>query len=87
MPISRSENLNEPENERHVMSALTDPIDIHVSNPSVLDERLEAAVRQLQGVAMLSKSYGILITRHGPGHYTASLSDRVPFGMTHELLH
>ncbi|MDN4645995.1 hypothetical protein QCD75_18655 [Arthrobacter sp. PsM3] len=69
------------------MSALADPIDIHVSSHSVLDERLEVAVSQLQGVAMLSKSHGILVTRHGPGHYTASLSDRVPFGMTRELLH
>lgn len=69
------------------MSALTHPIDIHVTSRSVLDERLEAAVRQLQGVAMLSKSHGILVTRHGAGHYTASLSDRVPFGMTREFLH
>ncbi|GAP54029.1 hypothetical protein AHiyo6_05940 [Arthrobacter sp. Hiyo6] len=47
------------------MCALTDPIDIHVSSRSVLDERLEAAVRHLQGVAMLNKSHGILVTRHG----------------------
>jgi hypothetical protein len=69
------------------MSGLTDPIDIHVSSRSVFDERLVAVVRQLQGVAMLSKSQGILIARHGRGHYTASLSDRVPFGMTGDLLH
>ena len=69
------------------MSALTDPIDIHVTSRSVLDERLEADVRHIQGVAVLGKSHGILVTRHGPGHYTASLSDRGPFGMTRELLH
>lgn len=69
------------------MSALTDPIDIRVTSRSVLDERLEAAVRQLQEVAMLSRSHGILVTRHRPGYYTASLSDKVPFGMTRELVH
>jgi hypothetical protein len=55
------------------MSALTDPIDIHVTSRSVLDDRLEAAVRHLQGVAVLSKSHGILVTRHGPGAITQRL--------------
>lgn len=69
------------------MSALTDSIDICVSSRSVLDERLEAAVRQLQDVALLSRSHGILVTRHGPGYYTVSLSASVPFGMSRELVH
>nr|WP_087873896.1 hypothetical protein [Arthrobacter globiformis] len=69
------------------MSALTDSIDICVTSRSVLEERLEAAVRQLQGVALLSRSHGILVTRHRAGYYTVSLSDSVPFGTTRELVH
>jgi hypothetical protein len=68
------------------MSTVNHRIDIQVSSRHLLDERLEAAVRDLQEVAMLSGTHGILLTRNEPGHYTAALSDQVPFGMTRELI-
>jgi len=36
---------------------------------------------------MATGTQGILLTRHKAGHYTAALSDQVPFGMTRELVH
>lgn len=67
------------------MSTLTERIDIHVNSLHVLDDQLEAAVQNLQKAALRDKTRGILITRHQPGHYTAELSQQVPFGMTREL--
>lgn len=61
-------------------------IDIHVDDRTVLDERLDAAVRDLQETAMLSRTHGIIVTRNRPGSYTATLSDQVPFGMTREII-
>lgn len=55
------------------MSTLTERIDIHVNSLHVLDDQLEAAVRNLQKAALRDKTRGILITRHQPGHYTAEL--------------
>ncbi|WP_247040903.1 hypothetical protein [Arthrobacter rhizosphaerae] len=69
------------------MSIPSHRIDIQVSSRHLLDERLEAAVRDLQEVAMAAGTHGILLTRNKPGHYTATLSDQVPFGMTRELIH
>lgn len=69
------------------MTTATECIEIQVDSRQVLDERLDDAVRGLQQVAMASGTHGILITRHRPGHYTAALSDQVPFGMTRELIH
>jgi hypothetical protein len=60
-----------------------DAIRIHVTSRR-LDEKLEVAVKQLQAVAMRTRTHGILVTRHGPGEYTATLSDQVPFGTTME---
>ena len=68
------------------MTAATECIEIQVENRQVLDERLDDAVRGLQQIAMATGTHGILITRHKPGHYTAALSDQVPFGMTREVL-
>lgn len=67
------------------MVTLTERIDIYVNNRNDLDDRLAAAVRDLQETALCAGTRGILITRHQPGHYTAELSDQVPFGMTREL--
>ncbi|MCY1376155.1 hypothetical protein D9M69_636260 [compost metagenome] len=61
-----------------------DAIRIHATSRRALDEKLEDAVKQLQAVAMRSRTRGILVTRHGPGTYTATLSDQVPFGITME---
>jgi hypothetical protein len=69
------------------MTAITECIEIQVDSRQVLDERLDDAVRGLQQIAMATGTQGILITRHKPGHYTAALSDQVPFGMTRELIH
>lgn len=69
------------------MTTITEPIEIQVETRNVLDERLNDAVRGLQQLAMTARTHGILLTRHKPGHYTAALSDQVPFGMTRELVH
>lgn len=69
------------------MTAVTECIEIQVDSRQVLDERLDDAVRGLQRIAMATGTHGILITRHKPGHYTAALSEQVPFGMTRELIH
>ncbi|MCU1522807.1 MAG: hypothetical protein JWM01_2404 [Arthrobacter sp.] len=69
------------------MTTITDRIEIRVDSREVLDERLNDAVRGLQELAMETGTQGILLTRHKPGHYTAALSDQVPFGMTRELVH
>ncbi len=69
------------------MTTTTESIEIQVDNRDVLDEQLNDAVRGLQQLAMITGTHGILITRLRPGHYTAALSDQVPFGMTRELIH
>jgi hypothetical protein len=69
------------------MTTVTECIEIQVDSRQVLDERLDDAVRGLQQIAMATGTQGILLTRHKPGHYTAALSDQVPFGMTRELIH
>ena len=69
------------------MTQVTETIEIQVESRRVLDEQLNDAVRDLQQVAMATGTHGILLTRHKPGHYTAALSEQVPFGMTRELVH
>jgi hypothetical protein len=69
------------------MTTANEYIEIQVDSRRHLDERLNDAVQGLQRLAMLTGTHGILLTRHKPGHYTAALSDQVPFGMTRELLH
>jgi hypothetical protein len=69
------------------MTEVTQTIEIQVDSRQVLDERLDDAVRGLQRLAMTTGTHGILLTRHKAGHYTAALSDQVPFGMTRELVH
>ncbi|GAA1786088.1 hypothetical protein GCM10009712_36890 [Pseudarthrobacter sulfonivorans] len=61
-------------------------IRIHVTSRRALDEKLEVAVKQLQAVAMRTRTHGILVTRHEPGAYTAALSNQVPFGITMERI-
>jgi hypothetical protein len=72
--------------KRNAMTALFDSIDIHVTSRHALDERLDEAVKNLQELAMHTGRHGILVTRNKPGHYTAALSDQVPFGMTREVI-
>jgi hypothetical protein len=68
------------------MSAFSECIDIHVTDRPALDERIESAVRHLQEVAKLEGTRGIMVTRHAPGHYTAALTENVPFGLTREMV-
>lgn len=68
------------------MSPLLSSIDIHVTTRRALDERLDAAVKELQDLAILTGKHGILVVRNRPGHYTAELSDQVPFGLTREVI-
>lgn len=56
-----------------------------IDSRRLLDERLEAAVRHLQEIAVLTGTHGILIARNGPGNVTAELAEHVPFGMTRGL--
>jgi hypothetical protein len=69
------------------MTIASECIEIRVDSRRLLDERLNEAVLGLQRLAMRTGTQGILLTRHKPGHYTAALSDQVPFGMTRELVH
>ncbi len=78
-----------PKNEQKMeadMTALTNSIDIHVTTRRALDERLEEAVNKLQQLAMHTRTHGIVVARNKPGHYTAALSDQVPFGVTREIM-
>jgi hypothetical protein len=59
-------------------------VEVKVETARQLEERLDAAVRDLQLVAARTRNRGILVTRLNPGHYTLSLSDTVPFGLTRE---
>ncbi|MEK0155778.1 hypothetical protein [Arthrobacter oryzae] len=59
-------------------------LEVKVDTARQLEERLNAAVRNLQLVAAHTRNRGILVTRLDPGHYTVSLSEHVPFGLTRE---
>jgi hypothetical protein len=63
---------------------VTNSVCIEVESRELLDERLDAAVRQLQQRAMEMGGPGILVVRHGVGGYSAALSQEVPFGVTYE---
>jgi hypothetical protein len=65
-------------------STTADVLEVKVDTARQLEERLDAAVRSLQGAATRTRAHGILVTRLNPGHYTVSLSDTVPFGETRE---
>ncbi|MEO5316173.1 hypothetical protein PV772_18995 [Pseudarthrobacter sp. CC12] len=61
-------------------------INIEVQERNSLDDTLNAAVRDLQTVAKLSGTLGIIVTRNGPGSYTAELTEKVPYGITREVI-
>lgn len=69
------------------MSTAANQIEIIVTRRKHVDAMLDAAVHELQQLATHTARYGILITRYHPGHYTAALSDQVPFGLTRERTH
>jgi hypothetical protein len=68
------------------MTDILDSIDIQVTSRRALDERLDEAVKNLQELAIRTGRRGILVARNKPGHYTAALSDQVPFGITRETI-
>lgn len=59
-------------------------IDVQAEDALQLEERLNAALEDLQHAATVTCSQGILIDRVQPGRYTVSLSSEVPYGYTHE---
>jgi hypothetical protein len=66
------------------MSSQPLAISVQATTPEDRNERLEAAVKELQQAAMVHGRHGILVTRHEPGAYTVALSEDVPFGLTRE---
>ena len=66
------------------MNSTAEVLEVKVDTARHLEERLNDAVRNLQDVAVRTRKHGILVTRLNPGHYTVSLSDKVPFGITRE---
>ncbi|CAH0207824.1 hypothetical protein SRABI83_02066 [Arthrobacter sp. Bi83] len=63
------------------------PVEVKVDSARHVEERLNSVVRDLQMVASRTHDKGILVTWLSPGHYTVSLSDDVPYGLTRELVH
>lgn len=59
-------------------------LEILVTEPRRRDEMLNEAEAALRQVAVTQRTRGILVTRHDPARYTLELSDKVPFGQTHE---
>jgi hypothetical protein len=47
---------------------------------------LNAVVEEFQREAALLGRSGVLVTKTGPGRFTVELSDRVPYGVTHETV-
>lgn len=67
-----------------VMNAATaKTVEVRVGSACEIEERLNAVVQDLQSLASRTR-HGILVTRLNPGHYTVSISDKVPFGLTRE---
>jgi hypothetical protein len=68
-------------------TATVTAIDIQVTSRNLLEDQLDAAVKDLQEAAVLTGTHGILVTRFSFGSYMAALSDKVPIGITRELDH
>ena len=49
-----------------------------------MDERINAAVEEMKGLALQCRTGGILVTRHEPGRFTVAISDSVPYGYTEQ---
>ncbi|NQD90631.1 hypothetical protein HP499_22885 [Paenarthrobacter sp. CM16] len=61
-------------------------VEVRVETATQLEDQLNAAIQHLQPQATRS-GHGILVTRLNPGHFTISVSDEVPFGLTRERSH
>ncbi|MFD1214129.1 hypothetical protein ACFQ36_19035 [Arthrobacter sp. GCM10027362] len=71
--------------ERRPASA-TAKLEISATHPDEADEKLNAAVYELQLRARADRTRGILVTRIGAGRYTVELSPEVPYGFTEEAV-
>ena len=67
-------------------TATEEYVDVRVCSAGEMEDRLNSAVQELQVIATRTRTKGILVTRLRPGHFRVSLSDRVPFGLTRELI-
>lgn len=67
------------------MRTTTDvPITVTVTDRNNMEHRLNEAEAVAKARAMREGRQGILVTRHGYGSFTDTLSDAVPFGLTYE---
>lgn len=82
-PVAPGNTTTQPEQDTS-MTPLIRALEIRVPNTAAMETELAAAVDTVRQAALTERRCGILITRHGPGKYTVSLSDDVPFGLTRE---
>ncbi|MDP9985840.1 hypothetical protein J2S98_000985 [Arthrobacter oryzae] len=59
---------------------------VEATTRSEVDEKLNASIQRLQGLAQQEPFRGILVTHQGPGRYSVKLSDQVPYGETWEMV-
>lgn len=64
-------------------NATTQYLEVRVDSACQIEERLNAAVQDLQPLAARTRN-GILVTRLNLGHFTISLCEEVPFGLIRE---
>ena len=60
-------------------------IEVRAENRSARDERLNAAVEEMTGLAKMCRTGGILVIRLELGRFTLAISDSVPYGYTEQL--
>ncbi|WP_427008544.1 hypothetical protein [Pseudarthrobacter sp. H2] len=59
-------------------------LEVMTDGPRQIDAQLTAAVDAALEMAMESRQFGILVTRHDDTKFTVALSHEVPFGQTIE---
>ncbi|MDQ0870982.1 hypothetical protein QFZ70_003455 [Arthrobacter sp. V1I9] len=59
-------------------------VTITATTGSEADDKLNASIHQLQSMTQEYPFRGILVTKHGLGHFSVELSDQVPYGETWE---
>jgi hypothetical protein len=59
-------------------------IALTVTDRASMERQLDEAVSAAKTEAMVERSQGILVTRHGVGSFSVALTDAVPFGETLE---
>lgn len=60
-----------------------DAVSLRITNPAEVETQLETAVHTLLPAAA-ARNCGILVLRHGPGQYTAQVTQDVPSGLIRE---